>query len=213
MGALARFVGDEVERVDKFLKSGFQGAPSGVAAELAYNGFIVPANVDELAVAEAMHREVQEQKDSLELILMPNENCNFRCLYCYESFKHNKMRRSVIDGVVEYIGSRIHGLNELMVGWFGGEPLTAPEIIEEISSQAQSLCDRHGVSYSSSMVTNGYLLDDEIATMLLKAEVRQFQITLDGPKEHHDRLRVLGSRRGTFDRILENLVGMSRRDD
>ncbi|MEP2031647.1 MAG: radical SAM protein [Paracoccaceae bacterium] len=213
-GALARYIGPEAETVRALLKHGLDGAPTGVAAELAFNGFLVPEAADEIVMADDLHRQEHARRDAFELILMPNENCNFRCVYCYESFLHNKMLRPVIDGVLRFAENRIADLDELTVGWFGGEPLTAPEIIEEISTHLRSLCAAHDVAYFSSMVTNGYLLDEKMADMLMRAEVRQFQITLDGPKEHHDRLRLLGNRRdGTFDRIFENLMALTRRDD
>ena len=35
----------------------------------------------------------------LQLILMPTEQCNFRCTYCYESFSNGRMSQEVQDGV------------------------------------------------------------------------------------------------------------------
>ncbi len=216
MGALARFTGDEATTAATALNDGVEGLPKGVLAELALNGFLVPRALDEMRRAEDVHYQYQRGRDGgyLELILMPNENCNFRCDYCYESFKRNKMTRGVVEGIVRYAEKRMPNLAELVVGWFGGEPLTATEIVEEVSERLRGICAGHDVAYSSSMVTNGYLLDTEVASMLFRSEVRQFQITIDGPKEQHDRLRTLADRSsGTHERIYNNLLSLHERGD
>jgi uncharacterized protein len=59
------------------------------------------------------------------------------------------------------------------------------------------------------MVTNGYLLDKEMARRMFDAQVRDFQITLDGAPEDHNRLRLLADRKsGTFERIFSNLLAL-----
>jgi uncharacterized protein len=35
----------------------------------------------------------------LHLILMPTEACNFRCVYCYETFALKEMKPDVVAGV------------------------------------------------------------------------------------------------------------------
>lgn len=213
VGALARIATTDTPIVVTALEHGVVGEPTGVLAELALNGFLIPRAVDEMKLAEDLHAQ-SRRTDALELILMPNENCNFRCVYCYESFARNKMLRPVIEGVVEHVRQRAHDLVGLRIGWFGGEPLTAPRIIEELSSRLQAICHTYDIEYSSSMVTNGYLFTPAIAAMLFRAEVRQFQITLDGPKEHHNRLRVLADgRQDTFDRIFSNLLMLRDTDE
>jgi len=214
MGALARVPSWEAGTLNSALREGFQGVPKGILSELALNGFFVPGEADELADAGDAQRARSARTDVLELILMPNENCNFRCVYCYESFLRGKMKRDVIEGIIEHVRMRASDLVALRVGWFGGEPLTAPNIIEEVSTRLQEICADYDIEYSSSMVTNGYLLTREVADMLFRAEVRQFQITLDGPRDQHNRLRVLANgTTGTYDRIFANLMMLRESSD
>ena len=35
----------------------------------------------------------------LQLVLLPTEACNFRCVYCFESFEHGPMTPSVVIGI------------------------------------------------------------------------------------------------------------------
>jgi len=37
--------------------------------------------------------------DRLQLILLPTEQCNFRCTYCYEDFAIGRMSDAVVAGV------------------------------------------------------------------------------------------------------------------
>jgi uncharacterized protein len=207
MGAFARVPDFEAAQVRKALAEGLSGMPTGILAELCFHGFFVVSGADEVGEVDRLCAEERVAAlDKLQLVLLPNEQCNFRCKYCSQTFARKKMRRDVIEGVVAHVRSRAPSLRSLSVGWFGGEPLTAPEIIDEVAGRLQSICEEHGVDYSSSMTTNGYLLKESVARMLLKREVRGFQITIDGRREDHDRLRVLGDgHTGTFDRIFANL--------
>lgn len=50
-----------------------------------------------------------------------------------------------------------------------------------------------------------YLLDRKMAKTLKRLSINSVQITIDGPKEVHDRRRILRNGKGTFDRIIENI--------
>jgi uncharacterized protein len=56
--------------------------------------------------------------------------------------------------------------------------------------------------YRASLQTNGYFLQDNLDFFTGHAHhIGQVQVTLDGPREMHDRRRVLSGGRPTFDRI------------
>lgn len=144
--------------------------------------------------------------DSLQLILLPTEQCNFRCLYCYEDFLIGKMRPEIVQGVRHLIDKRVTDLRHLAVTWFGGEPLLARPVIEEISEHILArVADRPGLIYTGGMTTNGYLLDPPTVERLAALGVRDYQISLDGPEEFHDSTRVRADGRGSFERIWRNL--------
>jgi uncharacterized protein len=137
---------------------------------------------------------------------MPTEQCNFRCTYCFEHFEHGRMKPSVVAGMKRLLDRRAAELALLEIDWFGGEPLLATDIVEEIQCHAQSLARRHsGLRLRSSLTTNGYLLDQSRMARLLELGVDYFHIAIDGPAEFHDRKRCLANGRGTFDRIWANL--------
>jgi len=145
----------------------------------------------------------------LHLILMPTEQCNFRCVYCYEDFVGGEMGRAVVDAVKALMRRRVAHLDLLSVEWFGGEPLLAWPIVEEIQSYAQHLTRRHdGVRLAGAMTTNGSLLGEARFRRLLRLGVTRYQISLDGDREAHDRQRRRRGGGGSFKAIWHNLLGM-----
>jgi uncharacterized protein len=144
---------------------------------------------------------------ALHLILMPTEACNFRCTYCYESFRLKRMAPGVVRGVKNLLAARAAELHDLRLTWFGGEPLLALDVVEEILTHAHGLRQSHaGMTLHSDITTNGYLLDRSVFERLLDLGVSQYQISFDGPPEWHDRKRVLADGRGTFHRIWAHLL-------
>jgi uncharacterized protein len=130
-------------------------------------------------------------------------------VYCYESFQYKRMESWVIGGVKRLLERRMAGLDALELSWFGGEPLLAKDIIEDILTHAGSLARNHGTVMSSSVTTNAYLLTRDLFRRMLALGLSSYQISFDGPREYHDRKRVLAGGRGTFDRIWSNVVAMS----
>ena len=158
-----------------------------------------------MELANDLHQAGLEDNGTLGLMLLSHENCNFRCVYCYEEFKKNRMLPEVVEGVVALVRKRAPQLRSLSIGWFGGEPLLAFDIIEDVAMRLRSICATHGIAYSSQMTTNGYHLDADRAARCIAAGITRYQITLDGPAETHDKLRVLASGGPTSARIVENL--------
>lgn len=147
---------------------------------------------------------------SHQLILFPTEQCNFRCTYCYEDFKIGRMQAPVIQGIERYINNRIANLSHLTISWFGGEPLLALPVMRRIGSHAHRLCRMHEVEYVGSVTTNGYLLCDATLHELAALGILEYQITLDGPEETHNKTRRRADGKGTFETIWRNLESMTR---
>ena len=101
------------------------------------------------------------RSDSLHLIILPTERCNFRCTYCYEDFSIGRMSRETVLAVKRLIDRRLDDLHSLSVSWFGGEPMLARGIVEDISEHiVRAVAERpNQIHYLADMTTNGYLLD------------------------------------------------------
>ncbi|TGX52427.1 radical SAM protein [Sphingomonas gei] len=185
----------------------------GISGYFAQRGYLVPAEADELRRVQYAFGQENHRSDRLELILLPSEDCNFRCTYCYESFRRGTMRPEVREGIKKLVESRAGSLRELTVGWFGGEPLYGMEAIDDLAPYFAEIAERAGIDYFSHITTNAYLLTGEVVDRLLAWRITDFQITLDGLPEDHDRHRPRRDGGTTFQTIYDNLARMSERDD
>lgn len=150
-------------------------------------------------------REMMNQ--SLHITMMPTEGCNFRCPYCYEDHAPNTMRRQVLDRIQEYITQQALKFERIHISWFGGEPTLCKDTVLETALLLQNLQKNHGFQYTSSMTTNGYLLNKSDLLLYFNAGITTFQITLDG--WNHDKTRPHVSGKGTLQMILDNLRDIS----
>lgn len=150
---------------------------------------------------------------ALELIIFPTEQCNFRCVYCYEDFSIGKMSRDIVSGIKALLARRATELRVLQLSFFGGEPLMAADIVEELCDTARSLAERSpDLRYSASATTNGALLTRARFERFHELGLRHYQISLDGYGAVHDATRRRANGNGTFDQIWKNLKAISRSD-
>lgn len=184
-----------------------------ISRYLSDRGFLVPAATDELRRVQYAFGTENHRTDRLELILLASEDCNFRCTYCYEDFRRGTMQPSVREGIKNLVRSRIGALKELSVSWFGGEPLYGMEAIDDLGPFLSRIAKEAGLRYGTHMTTNGYLLSDEVADRLLAYGINDFQITLDGLPDDHDRHRAARDGSKTFDTIFNNLCRLAQRPD
>ncbi|POZ63076.1 radical SAM protein [Chromobacterium alticapitis] len=157
-------------------------------------------NKGDMRIAVATH------SGFLELIILPTENCNFRCTYCYEDFQIGKMSPEIVSGIKKLIEHRLPKLKVFKLNWFGGEPLLAKDQVLDVSQYAKSACEEAGVRFAPGHITtNGYMLDIKTLQRLVDAGQTHYQISLDGFQEGHDTTRKLQSGKGTFEKIWNNL--------
>lgn len=182
---------------------------------LIENGFLVDDHIDEVERVKEASYKIDNDPSKFELHINPTMNCNFKCWYCYEThIKDSKMDAATIQNTEKFI-SRVlaeqTGLKEFMLGWFGGEPmLYFDKVIVPILKYANEVCREHNVSFSSHMTSNGLLItEDKIATCK-NYGLRFFQITLDGNRERHDKVRFISEGKGSYDKIVENIKTLTR---
>jgi uncharacterized protein len=173
---------------------------------LGEKGFLINEGVEELEYLRDFHDKARNQTRNLGLTLLPSLACNLRCVYCYETPDVRVMSEAVQEAVVGLVRARLQREGSLSVTWFGGEPLLNFKIIENLSRTFMAICDERKAKYSSSIITNGYLLDTETAEKLVELKVGHAQITLDGPEQIHDARRPTAGGAGSFNRIYENIL-------
>ena len=177
---------------------------------LLENGFIVEAGVDEIKVLKDRYWYNKYKDDTLHISVMTTLGCNFCCPYCFETHRNVTLTQNVEDAIYEFVKSNMIGKLKLHVDWYGGEPLLNLSSILNLSKRFKSLSETENFEYGASITTNGYLLDEETIQKLVELNLKSAQITLDGPKEIHDKMRPLCGNVGTYDRIIANIKTASK---
>lgn len=85
----------------------------------------------------------------------------------------------------------------------------ARNVIRDISKDIKGLARSYSsLKYRAGMATNAYFLTPSLLSELAELGISDYQITLDGPPEIHDKRRATANGRGTFDRIWKNLIAI-----
>ncbi len=145
-----------------------------------------------------------------------NSSCNFNCPYCFEPeplrVQGNTISRGQIDAAFRIVDSQAAQAQQRQAPdfeIFGGEPLlpSSRPILEYLLGK---ISER---GYAASVQTNGYYLSSFIDFFAKYQEhIRLVQMTLDGPKEIHDRRRILRGGGETFTRIVSGITELMRKN-
>lgn len=145
--------------------------------------------------------------------------CNLACDYCYVYFHADQswrsqpkvmspeIRRRLADRIAEY--ARESGRERLSVVFHGGEPLLAGAgNIVETAEWIRAAAEPTHVDFS--LQTNGVLLDDDVLDQFVTADIG-VSLSIDGPREAHDRHRLTAGGRSSFDQVLAALERLRER--
>lgn len=136
--------------------------------------------------------------------------CNLDCGYCFYLEKENlfpKRHRFLMSDEVlrAYVEQNINNepSPEVLFTWQGGEPmLRGLGFFKQAVAYQRELAA--GKTIRNALQTNGVLLDEEWCQFLAEAGFL-VGISLDGPREIHDRDRVDKQGRPTFDAVVSGI--------
>ena len=134
--------------------------------------------------------------------------CNLDCTYCFYLHKHDLPggpgAGSMSDHTLErFVRDYIAGVtaDEVVFTWQGGEPtLRGLDFFEKVVA-LQRRHARAGQRIENDLQTNGVLLDDGWCRFL-KANRFLVGLSIDGPRDVHDALRVSKRGQPTFDEVM-----------
>ena len=137
------------------------------------------------------------------LVVQPTPFCNIDCTYCYLAGRRDKHRlsRETLQRVLQNLATDNLIGNELEICWHLGEPLSVGRSYYEDMIPALEAVVAGRTKLSHTFQTNGTLID-EAWCVFFKSINAQVGVSLDGPKDLHDRRRVTRRGEGTFDRAL-----------
>lgn len=179
--------------------------------ELIEGYFLVPNDFDEKEIVDKLRSifvKTNGPKGINGYTILTTTHCNARCFYCYQAdYAHINMSKETASRLVSYMIAN-KGEGELSLAWFGGEPLVGikriNQICEELSAQ--------GVSFVSSMISNGYLFDEDIVERAIsKWKLNTVQISLDGTEEVYNKTKAfVGAADNPYKRVMNNIALLAR---
>ena len=175
-------------------------------------GVLVPDEMDEDLFFDVYYNQVRFGNSTLRVVVLTTLNCNFACPYCYEgelTYGKKQMTDETADRVIAWIKERAIEMkvSRIWLEYLGGEPLLNIPVIEKVGSALQTFSAEKNIKFSSTVISNGYLLDRDTAKRLVAAGVESVRVTLDGPEDIHNKSRFLRGGGGkTFRSIINNLL-------
>ncbi len=168
----------------------FEQSPTDLP-ELISHWFLVPEEHDDCQLSLQLRNVARlmepKQTNITGYTVMTTSDCNARCFYCYELGQARRpMTEQTAQQVAEYIIKHSGG-EEVSIGWFGGEPLFNKPVINHIANRLKEA----GVKYSSTMTSNGFLLDAETVKEAHDLwNLKNVQITIDGTEQTYNRVKA-----------------------
>ena len=169
-------------------------------------GFILDDDQDEYHLAMEAYKE-STLPSTYKLMILPTYGCNLSCWYCLQDHRHVSMSEETVRRTKLHIRNYLtsNKIKNFTLSWFGGEPLTKYDIVVDISSYAKALCKELGIIFQNCITTNSLLLNKIRIAQLNECGVNVYQITLDGTREEHNKVKSLPNK-DTFSIALNNIV-------
>lgn len=184
--------------------------PDSLRTRFIESGILIEDDFDEYGHYIELARKFEYDDSFFHLLLNPTLNCNFHCAYCYESHFPSKMNEDIIKRVKRLIENQYRLDRDLVVSFFGGEPmLYYQDIMQPVIEFAIEKAAHYNKAFSCNMTSNGFLLDENRIKWLKEHCFTGAQITLDGSKQVHNSIRYRFQGDNTFDTIVGNVIAMA----
>ncbi|KKM09593.1 hypothetical protein SY88_18605 [Clostridiales bacterium PH28_bin88] len=206
---LALLDNDTLPKYKKLIQDPTEADSDPLYEELLRGGCLIDSKISEFELLKAFSRYMRFAPSKVTSItIAPTSFCNLKCTYCYEEKKHfDNMDSNTGKAAGNFIKDLLKEYTQAcQITWFGGEPLLAIDTIEKVTEDLRNYCIEKKIRYNANIVTNGVLLTREVAVQLKEYGITGCQITLDGDRETHDARRPQKNGKGTFDKIIENIV-------
>ncbi|MEO8594855.1 MAG: quinohemoprotein amine dehydrogenase maturation protein [Candidatus Solibacter sp.] len=150
------------------------------------------------------------------LVMNLTNQCNLSCTYCYE-FGEDKVatpegKKKFMDldtakASVEFLLSQSSGRNTVHITFFGGETLMNFPLLKQVVTYANERAAEQGRAIDFSLTTNATLLTPAIIEFLSENRIG-VTVSMDGPPDLHDKLRVFANGTGSYDIIAPRVKAL-----
>ncbi len=143
------------------------------------------------------------------LVMNLTNQCNLSCQYCYEfgadkvatpDGKPKFMDLPTAKASVDFLLAQAEGRQSIHITFFGGETLMNFPLLKQVVTYATEKATEKNCHVDFSLTTNATLLTPTIIEFLSENRIG-VTVSMDGPKEMHDQLRVFSNGKGSYDII------------
>jgi uncharacterized protein len=138
------------------------------------------------------------------------QRCNLRCIYCYgdagrygctdpaKEIMDIPTAKKTIDALVK--NPKIRWSENPRIVFFGGEPFLNFKVMKALATEFKT----HLPNVLLDVVTNGTILTDEMIEFMKKYDMG-VAVSLDGPREIHDKQRIFPNMEGSFPVVMKSI--------
>lgn len=156
--------------------------------------------------------EADLKRKITDLTLNIVNSCNLRCRYCWNEAgsygrsrpNYKKMNEETAFKAVNLLIKEAKGADDLVVDFYGGEPLLNFELIKKTIEFCRDIQRKKKINFRFLLATNGTLLTKERGEYLIGNGV-DIAVSLDGPKKIQDKQRPFPDGEGSFKVIKDNI--------
>lgn len=186
--------------------------PEGLLEDLRQASILVDEDLDEKSYVRARSFVSRASRETFGLIVVPTMACNMGCHYCFESKPESDggISPAVESRISEFVLEKLHDpLTKVFhLRWFGGEPTLEIDKVVRITEMVRNLCFIEEKRFQADIITNGFSLDRQQAMRLKESGVSAAQVTFEGDRRKHDKIRRTKSM-GSYDTIVNNILESS----
>jgi uncharacterized protein len=156
-------------------------------------------------IAETLQSDIESPRVEL-LIFQTTPLCNIDCSYCYLPNRHvtSRLPSAVVASAARSIADAGWIGDQISVEWHAGEPLAVdPEYLRQLIDACGPLY-RGTDDVQQCVQTNGTLIDGDFCRLFIDKKVRA-GVSIDGPRDLHDRHRRTRRGAGTFDAVTRGI--------
>jgi len=154
----------------------------------------------------------------VKLLITPVDfSCNMACGYCYNGSAHvacSTAPKIISMDTVYRIFDQVYPFlkgNHLFVIWHGGEPLLAGKDFYREVVDVQKSAAKNRYQITNSIQTNGTLINEEWADLLAELKIGP-SVSVDGPENFHDSVRVELNGEPTYEKVMKGYRLLQSRD-
>jgi len=194
---------------------------SSVIDELRQIGAIVETEQNDQELLDNKRREYLLPAGLETLYLLVTDTCNLRCRYCFINnnmpceYSHSSMSWETAKEAVDMFFANISRNPSVfddfvkMIIFYGGEPLLnfpiIKQVVEYVKDEYRDELAQLGNGFRFSIITNGTAVTEKMALFFKEHQDINIGISIDGPKDVHNQMRVMVGGEGSFNKAMDGL--------